>query len=248
VVSVHGNHAMDTRAARKDLGGEARILLTRRLALRVVRRADALVSVHPSPAVNLPARPARFVYIPTIVDDAFRAEPSSPVAGRVLFCGGARRIKGLDLLAAAWPDIVAGAPGASLEIVGWPEAEQLPAGLDGAQVRGPAPAHEVAEAMAQAAVVVIPSRFEVAPITMLEAWTAAVPVVATRVGGVPALADGAAVLVEPDPSSIAAGLVAVLEGAAPVAELVAEGRRRAEAATATRVAQAHIDLYEELVS
>jgi glycosyltransferase involved in cell wall biosynthesis len=248
VVSVHGNHAMDTRAARKDLGGEARILLTRRLALRVVRRADAVVSVHPSPEVNLPARPARFVYIPTIVDDAFRAEPSTPVAGRVLFCGGARRIKGLDLLAAAWPDIVAGAPGASLEIVGWPDGEQLPAGLDGARARGLASAHEVAQAMAHAAVVVVPSRFEVAPITLLEAWTAGVPVVATRVGGVPALADGAAVLVEPDPSAIAAGLVAVLDGSAPLAELVAEGHRRAEAATATRVAQAHIELYEELVS
>jgi glycosyltransferase involved in cell wall biosynthesis len=102
--------------------------------------------------------------------------------------------------------------------------------------------------MAQAAVVVIPSRFEVAPITLLEAWTVGVPVVATRVGGVPALADGAAVLVEPDPGAIAAGLLAVLEGKAPVAEFVAEGRRRAEEATATRVAQAHIDLYDELVS
>ena len=129
VVSVHGNHAMDTRAARKDLGGEARVLLTRRLALRVVRRADAVVSVHPSPEINLPARPTRFVYIPTIVDDAFRSKQSSAVAGRVLFCGGARRIKGLDLLAAAWPDIVARVPGASLEIVGWPDAEQLPDGL-----------------------------------------------------------------------------------------------------------------------
>ncbi len=248
VVSVHGNHAMDTRAARKDLGGEARVLLTRRLALRVVRRADAVVSVHPSPEINLPARPTRFVYIPTIVDDAFRSRQSSAVAGRVLFCGGARRIKGLDLLAAAWPDIVADAPGASLQIVGWPDAEQLPDGLDGARVRGLASAHEVAQAMARAAVVVIPSRFEVAPITLLEAWSAGVPVVATRVGGVPALAAGAAVLVEPDPSSIAAGVVAVLAGAAPVAELVAEGRRRSEAATATRVAQAHIDLYEDLVS
>ncbi len=248
VVSVHGNHAMDTRAARRDLGGEVRILLTRRLALRVVRRADAIVSVHPSPEISLPARPARFVYLPTIVDDAFRTELTSPLAARVLFCGGARRIKGLDLLAAAWPDVTAGIPGASLEIVGWPDAEQLPAGLDAARVRGFVPAHDLAQAMAQAAVVVIPSRFEVAPITLLEAWTVGVPVVATRVGGVPALADGAAVLVEPDPSAIAAGLLAVFDGKAPVAEFVAEGRRRAAAATATRVAQAHIDLYDELVS
>ena len=248
VVSAHGNHAMDTRAARSDLGGEFRILLTRRLALRVVHRADAIVSVHPSPEISLPASPDRFVYLPTIVDDAFRTAPRSPIAGRVLFCGGARRIKGLDLLAAAWPDVVARVPGASLEIVGWPDGMELPPGLDAAQVRGFAPAGDLAEAMARATVVVIPSRFEVAPITLLEAWTAGVPVVATRVGGVPVLADGAAVLVEPDPSAIAAGLLAVLEATAPVTELVAEGRRRAEAATSTRVAQAHIDLYEELIS
>jgi glycosyltransferase involved in cell wall biosynthesis len=248
VVSVHGNHAMDTRAARRDLGGEARILLTRRLARRVVRRADAIVSVHPLPEISLPERPERFVYIPTIVDDAFRAAPASPVAGRVLFCGGARRIKGLDLLAAAWPDVLASVPGASLEIVGWPDAEQLPAGLDAAQVRGFLPAHDLAQAMAQAAAVVIPSRFEVAPITLLEAWTVGTPVVATRVGGIPVLAESAAALVEPDPAAIAAGLLAVFERTAPVAELVAEGRRRAEATTATRVAQAHIDLYDELVS
>ena len=248
VVSVHGNLAMDTRAARRDLAGEVRIVLARRLALRVVQRADAIVSVHPSPEINLPARPARFVYLPTIVDEAFRVAPTSPIAGRVLFCGGGRRIKGLDLLAGAWPHVVARVPGASLEIVGWSDAMELPPELDATQVRGFVPARELAQAMARASVVVIPSRSEVAPITLLESWASGVPVVATRVGGVRALANGAAVLVEPDSRAIAVGLLGVLEPTVPVAELVAEGRRRAATATSTRVARAHIDLYEELVS
>src|SRR5436190_6003808 len=102
VVSAHGNHAMDTRAARSGAGAELRVLAARRLARRVVRRADAIVSVSPDPEVNLPAAPRRFVYVPSIVDDVFRGTGAAPIPGRVLYCGGSRRIKGPDLLAAAW--------------------------------------------------------------------------------------------------------------------------------------------------
>jgi glycosyltransferase involved in cell wall biosynthesis len=71
-----------------------------------------------------------------------------------------------------------------------------------------------------------------------------VPVVATRVGGLPRLAEGAAILVEPEPAAIAAGVIEALSGAY---ELVAEGRQRAELARPEAVARAHIALYEELV-
>jgi glycosyltransferase involved in cell wall biosynthesis len=247
-VSVHGDHASDTRAARTGAGAELRILAARRLSRRVVNRADAIVSVHPDPLVNLPAKPRRFTYIPTIVDEAFRTVHAAPLEGRVLFCGGARRIKGADLLAAAWPEVTAAVPGARLEVVGWPPGGELPQQLDAAEVRGRLDSTELAAAMARAAAVVIPSRFEVAPVTILEAWAVGVPVVATRVGGVPALAEGAAALAEAEPGAIAAALVRTLDGGAPVAELVAEGGRRAEEATPAAVARAHLAIYEDLVS
>jgi glycosyltransferase involved in cell wall biosynthesis len=247
VVSAHGNHAMDTRAARSGAGAELRILAARRLALRVVNRADAIVSVNPDPHVNLPGAPRRFAYVPSIVDDVFRRPAAAPSPGRVLYCGGARRIKGADLLAEAWPRIAAAVPESSLEVVGWPAGRDLPETLRAAERRGWLAAGAFAEALTRAAVVVIPSRFEVAPVTLLEAWSVGVPVVATRVGGVPRLAEGAAILVEPAPAAIAAGVVEALSGRG-TEELVAEGRRRAELARPDAVARAHLALYEELAS
>jgi UDP-glucose:(heptosyl)LPS alpha-1,3-glucosyltransferase len=101
--------------------------------------------------------------------------------------------------------------------------------------------------MARAAVLVIPSEFEVSPIVLAEAWAMSLPVVAARVGGIPALATDAAVLVERHVNSLADGLVAALSGGEEIDSLVAAGRRRADAHRADAVATAHISLYEELV-
>jgi glycosyltransferase involved in cell wall biosynthesis len=247
VVSAHGSHAMDTRGHRSGASAELRILAARRLALRVVRHADAIVSVNPDPLINLPAAPRRFAYVPSIVDDAFHATSAARIPVRLLYCGGTRRIKGADLLAAAWPAVAAEVPHSSLQVVGWPAGHDLPETIRDAERRTWLPAGELAEAMARAEVVVIPSRFEVAPVTLLEAWAVGVPVVATRVGGLPSLADGAAILAEPEPRSIAAALVEALSGRGADAR-IAEGRRRADLARPAAVARAHLALYEELAS
>jgi glycosyltransferase involved in cell wall biosynthesis len=249
IVTAHGSHAQDTRGwRRRGLGAEARIAVVERLATGVVARADAVVSVHPDPAVNLPSQPRRFVYIPTIVDPVFAGPGGTdPRPGRVLYCGGARRIKGWDLLAAAWPDVSAALPEATLHVVGWPDAEPVPPAFRSAEVAPWLSGAALRSAFAQAAVVVIPSRFEVAPVTLLDAWTVGVPVVATRAGGIPALASDAAVLVALTSEAIAEALIGVLSGATATASLVAEGSRRAAAATAERVAAAHLGLYRELI-
>ncbi len=249
IVTAHGNHAQDTRAwRRRGLGAEVRIALVERLSAGVVARADAVVSVHPDPSVNVPGHPRRFIHIPTIVDPVF-ARPGAlqPVPGRVLYCGGARRIKGWDLLAEAWGRVAEAVPHATLDVAGWPAAEPLPAAFGSAKVGGWLSADELRSAFAEAAVVVIPSRFEVAPVIMLDAWTVGVPVVATSTGGTPGFAEGAAVLVAPSPSAIAEALAGVLSGRIATGALVAEGVRRAAAATAERVAADHLDLYAELL-
>jgi len=168
----------------------------------------------------------------------------------VLFAGGGKPIKGWSLLAAAWPRVLRSIPDASLNAVGWPTGElppEIPPELRrSVVVESALSSSELADRMAHAAVLVIPSEFEVSPIVLAEAWATGLPVVAARVGGVPALATGAAVLVERDADSLFEGLVAALSGGEEIDRFVAEGRRRAEAHRADAVATAHISLYEEL--
>ena len=103
--------------------------------------------------------------------------------------------------------------------------------------------------MARASVVVMPSRYEVAPITLTEAWATGVPVVIAEVGGVTALAGGAATLVPAEaPDRLATAVVGVLNGDPAAAAYVAEGRERALGYRGDAVARAHLDLYERLVA
>ena len=103
------------------------------------------------------------------------------------------------------------------------------------------------DALARSSVLAIPSRFELAPIALAEAWAARVPVVATDVGGVPAIARGAARLVAADvPGELAAAIVEALTDTRGNAQLVGEGNRRAQMQRADSVASAHLRLYEDL--
>ena len=115
-------------------------------------------------------------------------------------------------------------------------------------VEGVAEGDGVAEAMRGGGTLVVPSRYEVAPVAIAEAWAIGLPVVATAVGGVPALARGAAALCEAeDPAALAAGIVRALERGGETELMVTEGRKRAEAHRVTAVADAHIALYERLL-
>jgi glycosyltransferase involved in cell wall biosynthesis len=253
VVTAHGNARADTRNEYAGFGGRARAYLRNHLAGRAVDCADVVIGVSPDWSVNLPRQPKRFVYIPNMVDEEFFLQHAAPERGRVLFAGGGRRaIKGWALLAEAWPAVCEQVPEARLHVVGWPEGEELspdvPTLYRHTVTTDPwlAPP-DLAASMAQAAAVVIPSQFEVAPIVLAEAWCVGVPVVAVPVGGIPALATGAALLVERRPETLAAGIVAALRSDG-VDAVVAEGRRRAEQHRPDAVVAAHVGLYDELVT
>jgi glycosyltransferase involved in cell wall biosynthesis len=250
VVTAHGKVRADTIAGYRRVGAVLRARERDRLARIAVERADVIVGVNPEWTVNVPERPKRFAYIPNIVDAEFFVRPRIPQAGRVLFAGGTKPIKGWPLLAAAWPRVLRSIPDASVNAVGWLSGE-LPPGItpehrQSVLVEGALSSSELADRMARAAVLVIPSQFEVSPIVLGEAWAMGLPVVATGVGGIPALATGAAVLVQRKVDLLVKGLVTALSGGEEIDRYVAEGRRRAEAHRADAVATAHISLYEEL--
>ena len=249
VVTAHGNSREDTVASYSGLGRLARMRLRDRLVRQVLTRADAVIGVHPDWRVNLPCQPQRFAHIPNIVDDAFYAAAAAPEPARVLYCGGARRIKGWDLLQASWPGIRAAVPDATLIAAGFPEHEEADGASDGVSIRGLLSPDAIAGEMARASVIVMPSRYEVAPMTLTEAWAVGVPIVVADVGGVSALASGAATLVPAEaPDRLTTAVIGILNGDPAAATYVAEGRERALGYGADVVARAHLDLYERLVA
>ncbi|WP_283132840.1 glycosyltransferase [Rhizohabitans arisaemae] len=111
--------------------------------------------------------------------------------------------KGLDVLL----DAAARIRGASIVVAGGGPLEgtlRRRAEAEGLPVRFLGERHDMADLLAAADGLVVPSLWEGQPLSVQEALRAGVPVVATRVGGVPDLVGDAALLVPPgDPAALA---------------------------------------------
>jgi glycosyltransferase involved in cell wall biosynthesis len=90
---------------------------------------------------------------------------------------------------------------------------------------------DVPDLLAAAAVFVLPSRWEGQPLVLQEALRAGAAIVATRVGGIPDLADAAAALLVPpdDATALAAAVRSVLTDASLAHRLRAAASRRGAA-------------------
>lgn len=167
---------------------------------------------------------------------------STPAATpEVLFVGWVVPAKGVETLIRAFARVVAKCPGATLHIVGACEPAYFrdvlaPAmaslGL-GPQVQfhgGQSP-DQIAARLATAHVVALPTLMDTAPNVLAEARAAGVPVVASRVGGIPELIDDGTdgVLVPPgDADALAEALVRVLQAPDAARAMAARGRARVE--------------------
>ncbi len=168
--------------------------------------------------------------------DADKDEGVEP--GYLLYVGRLRIRKGVEVLLEALDEVRRDHAGVRLLVAGSGEqaealrrkAAELGVGEEVVWL-GRCDAARVRRLMASARCLVVPSIYEGMPLVILEAMAAAVPVVASRVSGIPeVVVDGeTGWLVPPEePCQLAAALRAVLGGGGEAVRRGAAGRRRVE--------------------
>ena len=202
--------------------------------------------------------PGRVTVIPHGVDlPDWPPAPPRPHDGplRMLFVGMLERVKGPDLLLDALGMV--GEPGAVIDLGvvgrGSLDAELRERSEHVAPhrvtfhgfVRGP----EVRRLYEQCDVVVVPSRYESFSLVVLEAMAAGRPVIATAVGGIPELVKDPrnALLVEPDPASIASGIRRMVAAPELRAAMSAANLEDVQSFRWSSVARRYTSLYRQLV-
>jgi alpha-1,3-rhamnosyl/mannosyltransferase len=169
---------------------------------------------------------------------------------KVLHVGGATQRKNLAALAMAWPGVLHAFPDAILVLCG--PRDQRRDDLFGSLPRTVRLGYQrpefVARLMASADLVVVPSVYEGFGLPALEAMAAGTPVVAASSGALPEVCGAAAVMVEPDPGAIAAGIVSVVADSGLSAKLRSLGRARAAEFTWESAGDRTIQVYRDALS
>jgi glycosyltransferase involved in cell wall biosynthesis len=240
------------------------------LVPRYASRADAIIAVseitrrHVMEYLHVP--PDRVVTVYSGVDDVFRRTPDESHLREIrrkhslperflLYAGAIYPPKNFTRLVRAYarvgpergiPLVVAGGENRFLSERELQEPEAL--GIS-AWVRRPGwvEPEELAAVYAMAEALLLPSLFEACPLPILEAMAAGCPVVTADRYGTKELADGAALLVDPESvDSIAAGICRILDDAMLRARVVALGRKRSRDFRWSRCASEVLDILEQV--
>jgi len=183
-----------------------------------------------------PAHWERFHIIHCGVDPSRYAPQAKRKGLTALFVGRLAGVKGVPILIEAMANLVEKYPNLTLRLVGdGPDRTALEADVacrglsDRIVFLGYKSQADVAEELAQADVFVLPSFAEGVPVVLMEAMTSQVPVVTTRIAGVPELVeDGVSGRLVPpgDCAAFTQALDAVLEDPAQRQALGAAGRNK----------------------
>ena len=238
VLDVHG----DWRTFTRLYGSSLRRMLdpaADRLAAAVVRRADGVrtVSGYTTGLVRELGREPAAVY-PAYMDlRSFLDEPPAALPDRpqALFVGVLERYKNVDGLAAAWRLAAPRVPGAKLLLVGAGTMSDVPRRLVGELPEQTAwverlSSPEVASALDESTLLVLPSRSEGMGRVVVEALARGRPVLGARVGGIPDLIEDGVngVLVPPgDTAALADALAGLLADRAWIERLATATRQSA---------------------
>jgi len=216
------------------------------LSVRLHPLCRVVVAVSPAAAEGLVAAglpPDRIRVIANGIDlDRFRPLPPRSGPPRVVLgLGRLEPQKGFDLAARA----VAGLPGLRLVLAG--EGSQGPAlAAAGALLRGWQP--DVLPLLAEADIVVVPSRWEGFGLAAVEALACGLPVVAADVPGLREVVGDAALLVPPeDPVALAGALRRLVEEPALRARLAQAGPVQAARFSLDATVAAYEALYSSLL-
>jgi glycosyltransferase involved in cell wall biosynthesis len=159
---------------------------------------------------------------------------------KLLFVGRLAPVKGLRVLLEGFEIARAAVPGITLTVIGdgpdRPWLDQTAQRIGGISVLGYRSQQEVAQALGQSDVLVLPSFAEGVPVALMEAMASARPVIATRVGGVAELVE----------DGLSGKLVAPGDAQALAEAMIALGRdglrRRAMGAAGRRKVSAEFDI------
>ena len=205
--------------------------------VRLLRHADRLVVVCKqafTEALQNGIPKERIVLIPNSVDcTMFRPLSEQRQQGCITFTGRLDRMKGVDVLIHAFALLKARGAAARLRIIGeGPEQENLKALASSLcladEVFFYGVRHDIPHLLNEAALFVLPSLSEGLSNAVLEAMACGLPVVATRVGGIPdIITDGVNGLLVPpgQPEQLAEALWHVLNDRALAEKLGANARR-----------------------
>lgn len=251
IVTAHGDPLADARAHYSSPVFHALRGRLRSTVLEIVERADHIIDVTPDWRVNLPVEPASWSYIPNALEPQFFAEVPAPRSARVLYFGGGRSIKGLDILLDSWPLVRRALPAAELHAFGLGSNDEALirrcSETDGCLPAGSTTDRDVARLMRAGGVLAVPSRYEVSPVVIAEAWASGLPVVACDVGGIRALDHGALSVCPPeDPAALADRLIASMSESRDLDARVARGMVLARSQRPESVAAAHLELYARI--
>jgi glycogen(starch) synthase len=223
----------------------------------VCRRASAMIALSGRLAEALreegvPAKRIRVVP-PGVNSSEFAAAGEDPFPElphpRVVFVGRLVHQKGVDTLLAAAarmrrqdaPILLVGDGPLRPKL----EASIREGGLAGrVQILGFRSHAEIPGILCHSDVFCLPSRFEEVSSALLEAMRAGLPTVATSVGGIPEVLDGAGRLVAPDaPGSLAQAIDELLSDSALAARLAARARERAARYEWGQLAREVLEIY-----
>ena len=236
VAEVHGDWRTSTRLYGSS-GRRGLAWAGDRIAEAALRRADAVRTVSPFTAGlvrELGVEPAGD--FPAFMDLApFEGPPTElPELPTVLFVGVLEAYKNIDGLVQAWRLAASRIPGVKLRVVGKGSRADVVSGLVndlGVQWDVELTSDEVARALDDAWILVLPSRSEGMGRIIVEAFCRGRGVIGTRAGSIPNLVvDGdTGLLVDPDDAqALADALVAVLSDRALAARLGEAARDAAE--------------------